>query len=142
MSHLAKLNLKTVQRSAQTDPVVARREKLTAKLDQQKLVLAAMREGKRYEVGEKHWRRNDNGERVLVDVVKQVRAWFFEQDNGWYVQCRYGNRVLNISGRSNAVFVNKLDEIAAVLDSLSAAAESGELDKALLLAAKSMTASG
>lgn len=142
MSHLAKLNLKTVQRVTHSDPVIARREKLIAKLDQQKLVLAAMGEGGRLEVKEQRWSHNANGERVQIEVVKQVRAWFFEQDNGWYVQCRYGNRVLNISGRSNAVFVNKFDEIASVLNALRAAAESGELDKAILVAAKSMTASG
>jgi hypothetical protein len=141
MSHLAKLNLKTVQRTVNADPVIARREKLIAKLDQQKLVLAAIKLGNQHEVVEKHWRQSASGERVRVDVIKRIGPWFFERDNGWYVQCRYGNRVLNISGRSNAVFVNKLEEVAAVLDALRAAADGGELDKAILLAAKSMTSS-
>ena len=137
MSHLAKLNLKTVQRTVNADPVIARREKIIAKLDQQKLVLAAIKLGNQHEVVEKHWRQSASGERVRVDVIKRIGPWFFERDNGWYVQCRYGNRVLNISGRSNAVFVNKLDEVAAVRDALRAAAENGKLDRAVLLAMKS-----
>ena len=140
MSVLAKLNLKTVQRVIQKDPVVARRDKLLGGIDEQKLVLDAMALGTTYEVKAKRWRNNETGERVLVEVNKRIRPWFFEQDNGWYVQCRYGSRVLSISGKSNAVFVNKLEEVAAVLDAFAAAAASGELDRAVLVAMKATTA--
>lgn len=140
MSVLAKLNLKTVQRVVQKDPVIARREKLLAGIAEQKLVLDAMALGNVYETKVKRWRENDVGERVLVEVNKRIRPWFFEQDNGWYVQCRYGSRVLSINGKSNAVFVNRLEEVAAVLAAFGAAAESGELDRAVLLAMKAKTA--
>ena len=140
MSVLAKLNLKTVQRVVQKDPIIFRRDKLLAGIAEQKLVLDAMVQGEQYEVKAKRWRKNDAGESVLVDVQKRVRPWFFEQDNGWYVQCRYGSRVLSISGKSNAVFVNKLDEVAAVLDAFGVAASGGELDRAVLLVMKAKTA--
>jgi hypothetical protein len=140
MSYLAKLNLKTVQRVVQKDPVIARRDKLLAGIAEQKLVLDAMALGNVYETKVKRWRENDTGERLLVEVNKRVRPWFFEQDNGWYVQCRYGSRVLSINGKSNAVFVDKLEDVAAVLAAFSAAAESGELDRAVLLAMKARTA--
>jgi len=137
MSYLAKLNLKTVQRVVMKDPIIARREKLLAGIAEQKLVLDAMINGESYIKDIKRWRENGNGEKVLMDVPKRVRAWFFQQDNGWYVQCRYGARILAISGRSNSVFVNKLDEVAAVLDAFKLAVEAGELDKAVLLAMRS-----
>ncbi|KIN79472.1 hypothetical protein [Sulfitobacter mediterraneus] len=136
MSHLAKLNLKTVQRNVQKDPVIARREKLLAGVAEQQKVLAAALSADEYTVKTKRWQTNDAGERVLVEHDKRVRAWFFEQDNGWYVQCRYGSRILNINGKSNAVFVDKLEGVAAVLEAFKAAAESGELDKAVVLATK------
>ena len=136
MSFLAKLNLKTVQRVIQKDPVIARREKLMAGVAEQKLVLDAMVRGETYEVPVKRWRENEAGERVQVDGAKLVRPWWFEQDNGWYVQCRYGSRILNINGRNNAVFVTRIDEVAAVLEAFRAAAEAGELDKAVLVAMK------
>ena len=52
------------------------------------------------------------------------------------MQCRYGARILTINGKSNAVFVNKLEDVAGVLDALKAATESGELDGAVLAAMK------
>lgn len=142
MSVLAKLNLKTVQRVIQKDPVIARRDKLLAGIAEQKLVLDAMMHGEQFEVAVKRWVENEAGERAQVDGTKRIRAWFFQQDNGWYVQCRYGSRVLSISGKSNAVFVNKLEEVEAVLAVFGAAAESGELDRAVLLAMKAKTGAG
>ncbi|KPA22691.1 hypothetical protein shim_09780 [Shimia sp. SK013] len=136
MSHLAKLNLKTVQRNVQKDPVIARREKLVAAIEEQSRVLAAALNGGEYTVKTKRWQTNDAGERVRVEHDKRVRAWFFEQDNGWYVQCRYGSRILNINGKSNAVFMDKLEGVAGVLEAFKLAAEGGELDKAVVLATK------
>lgn len=136
MSYIAKLNLKTVQRHVQRDPVIARREKLVAGIEEQGRVLAAVQAGDEYTVTVKRWRENEAGERELVDHDKRVRAWFFEQDGGWYVQCRYGSRVLNISGKSNAVFVDELGQVGGVLEAFSKAAQAGEFDKPVLLAMK------
>lgn len=140
MSYLVKLNLKTVQRNVQKDPVIARREKLAAAIDEQGQVLAAALKGEEYFVPTKRWRENEAGERVQVVAQKRVRPWFFAQDGGWYVQCRYGTRVLNINGKSNAVFVEQLGNVQAVLDAFKAAAESGELDKAVAFATKARSA--
>ena len=136
MSHLAKLNLKTVQRNVQKDPVIARRDKLTTAIEEQGKVLEAALAGNDYTVKVKRWQTNDAGARTRVEHDKRVRAWFFEQDGGWYVQCRYGSRILNINGKSNAVFVGKLEDVAAVLEAFKKAAETGELDKAIALATK------
>ncbi|AGI72996.1 hypothetical protein OA238_c29850 [Octadecabacter arcticus 238] len=135
MSALAKLNLKTVQRTVKQDPVLARRDKLVAAIEEQGRVLAAVVAGEEYTVKTKRWQTNDAGERVRVEHEKRVRAWFFEQDAGYYVQCRYGSRVLNINGKSNAVFVDKLNDVAGVIEAFKKAAETGELDKAVVEAA-------
>src|SRR6056297_3103622 len=74
---------------------------------------------------------NDQGERVLVKAERRVRPWFFEQDGGWYVQCRYGARVLLVDGSNNAVFVKSLKDVGPVLDAFQAAAKAGELDAAI-----------
>jgi hypothetical protein len=68
---------------------------------------------------------------VMVKTHRRVRPWFFEQDGGWYVQCRYGARVIAADGTNNAVFVKSLSEVAAVLDALLNAASAGELDAAI-----------
>lgn len=140
MSVLAKLNLKTVHRNLQKDPVIARREKLVAAIEEQGRVLTAAIAGQEYTVPVQRWQKTDTGERVRISGKKLVRRWFFEQDGGWYVQCRYGSRVLNINGKSNAVLVDKLEAVAAVLEAFKNAAVAGELDTAVALATKARIA--
>ena len=130
MTALAKLNFKTVTKSNTRDPVIARREKLVTALKEQKLVYAAALEGNDHRVQRHKWMTNEVGERVSVQTHRRVRPWFFEQDGGWYVQCRYGSRVIAAGGTNNAVFVKTLKDVETVLDAFVAAASSGELDTA------------
>lgn len=134
MSVIAKLNLKTVQRNTAKDPVTARRDKLVAGIEEQQRVLDAALRGEAYTVRVTRKVKNADGERVEQATEKRARAWHFEQDNGWYVQCRYGARVLYLNGKSNAVWVATLKEVAEVLADFKAAALAGELDKAVAMA--------
>ena len=131
MTHLAKLTFKTVDRSTKRDPIIARRDKLVAGLKEQKLVHAAALRKQDHRVERHKWMTNEQGERVAVKAMRTVRPWFFAQDGGWYVQCRYGARVIAADGTNNAVFVKSLDEVAAVLDAFLNAAAAGELDAAI-----------
>jgi hypothetical protein len=135
MGHLAKLNFKEFTRSVQADPVLVRRDKLLAAISEQKQVLEAATGGKSYIVSAMRTCTVD-GEKVRLKAERMVRPWFLEQDGGWYVQCKYGARPLRLSEKGNAVFVAKLDAVAAVLDAFKLAAMSGELDAALANAAK------
>jgi len=137
MTQLSKLSFKTVERTgAAKDPKLERRNKLVAALDEQKLVLAAKIKGDAHTKQHAKWMTNEQGERVQVKTRRQVKPWFFEQDNGWYVQCRYGARVLLVDGKNNAVFVSKLEQVSAVLDAFRAAAQTGELDAVIAQAAE------
>ena len=131
MNALAKLNFKTVTKTNTRDPVIARREKLITALKEQKLVHAGAVEGKDHRVERHKWMTNEYGERASVQTHRRVRPWFFEQDGGWYVQCRYGARVIAADGTNNAVFVKTLKEVLPVLDAFIAAASAGELDGAI-----------
>lgn len=135
MGHLAKLNFKEFTRTVQTDPVLVRRDKLLAAIAEQQKVLAAALNGESYTIAATRTRKVD-GEKVRTEIERIVRAWFSEQDGGWYVQCKYGARPLHLSEKGNAVFVPKLDAVAAVLEAFKLAAMSGELDAALASAAK------
>ena len=131
MTHLAKLTFKTVDRSTKRDPIIARRDKLVAGLKEQKLVHAAALKKEDHRVERHKWMTNDMGERVMVKTHRRVRPWFFEQDGGWYVQCRYGARVIAADGANNAVLVKTLEQVAGVLDAFLNAAAAGELDTAI-----------
>ena len=126
MNQLAKFTFKTLAKPAQVDPIERRREKIIAAIEVQKLVLAAALKGETFAVKAK----------VEGKADKAVRAWFVAQDGGHYVQCRYGARPLLLNATNNAVFVNKLEEVAAVLTAFAAAAKAGELDKAIAAVAE------
>jgi len=126
MKSLEKFTFKTLAKPAQVDPIERRREKIIAAIEQQKLVLAAALKGETFAVPAK----------VEGKADKAVRAWFVAQDGGHYVQCRYGARPLLLNATNNAVFVNKLEEVAAVLTAFAAAAKAGELDKAIAAVAE------
>lgn len=121
MSTLSKFTFKTLTKPAQLDPVQKRRDKIISAIEQQKLVLAATLKDGTYTVPSK----------TEGKPAKIIRPWFTAQDGGYYVQCRYGARPLLLNGANNAVFVNELDEVAAVLTAFAAAAKAGELDKAI-----------
>lgn len=138
MTHLSKFTFKSVTRHIQQpDPVAARRTKIVAAIDQQKLVLAAAVKGETYTIDQKRSVTNDAGETVQVIRPRTIRPWFFVQDDGWYVQCRYGLRVLLIDGKHNAVFAKNLTQVAEILDALRDATLAGDLDQALALTIKS-----
>lgn len=136
MTHLSKLKFTSVARVVAQDPTAKRREKLITALREQKAVHEAALAGDDYRVERSKWMVNEQGERVLVKTHRRVRPWFFAQDNGWYVQCRYGARVIAADGKNNAVFVKSLAEVSAVLDAFVAAVQAGEMDAVLAQAAE------
>jgi hypothetical protein len=140
MSVLAKLNVKSVQRTAYKSASEQRRAKLLSAIEEQMRVWADAIVGKDYVLAVRKWKTNAEGERVRVDAEKRVRAWFFEQDSGYYVQCKYGARALPIAGKGNAVFVKELGEVNAVLEAFYKAAAAGEFDAAVESVAKRKSA--
>jgi hypothetical protein len=84
MSHLTKLTVKSVIRTNKQDPVQQRRQKLVAGIEEQLKVAEAAVKGENYELLKKTWAKNQQGEKVLVERMRKVRKWFFEQDGGWY----------------------------------------------------------
>jgi len=128
MSALSKLTVKSVIRTSKQDPVQQRRQKLVAGIEEQLKVAEAALKGESYQVRRETWAKNEQGEKVLVERMRKVRAWFFEQDGGWYVQCKYGSKALALGKDGHAVFVKALADVEGALQALYAAAASGELD--------------
>lgn len=135
MTNLSKLTVKSVVRTNRQDPTQQRRQKLVAGIDEQQRVATAALQDEIYEVKRSGWVTDELGEKKLVERMRKVRAWFFEQDGGWYVQCKYGNRTLEL-GKGNAVFVKSLNDVNGALTALKSAVEAGELDNAIGAAAQ------
>lgn len=138
MSSLAKLTIKTVSRQNKLTPAEARRNNLLAAIDDQMKVAEAATRGEEYLVTRQRWAKNEAGERVRVERQRAVRAWFFEQDGGFYVQCKYGARALDLTKDGNAIFVKAVGDIAPVLETLRVAVVNGELDASIANAVSGM----
>lgn len=136
MSHLSKLSIKSVLRQDTLDPVQARRNKLLSAIEDQIKVAEAAAQGKQHIVAVSRWSKNDLGERVRTEHQRVTRAWFFAQDGGFYVHCKYGAKPIALSKDGNAVFVKQLIDVPSVLQAFYAAAAAGEFDSAIASAAK------
>lgn len=115
MGVLTGLAFTTVLRAAPRDPVQARRARFIDGLEEQRLVVAAA------QVGTAHV--NHKG--------RTVRAWFFQKAGHWYVQARYGARLITLNGAHNAIVVDSLTAVDTALELLIEATAAGELDGAL-----------
>lgn len=131
MRNLSDFTIKSVNRSGPKDPAQARRSKLLSRLKEQVSVLEAAKRGETYARTRTQWVTNDEGVRVQARKTRAVRPWFFEQDEGWYVQCRYGAKVLPIGDKGNAVVVAELEDVGDVLAAIQAAVTAGEFDDAI-----------
>ena len=136
MASLKTLTFKTIERNRRESEIIARRKKLLVKLEEQQKVLEHHVKGERYAVTRPKWMQNNQGERVIVQKQRIIRPWFFERDGGYYLQVKYGTRILSVDGVHNAIFVEAISDISGVLSELIAATEAGELDAAIAQALK------
>ena len=131
MTSLKTLTFKTMERNRRESEITARRRKLIVKLEEQQKVLEHHMKGEQYVVTGPKWMRNNHGERVLVEKQRVIRPWFFKRDGGYYLQIKYGTRILSVDGVHNAIFVEAISDLSGVLSELIAATEAGELDAAM-----------
>jgi len=137
MAPLKTLTFKTIERNRRESEITARRQKLIVKLEEQQKVLERHVKGEQYAVTRPKWMRNNHGERVLVQKQRVIRPWFFKRDGGYYLQIKYGTRILSVDGIHNAIFVEAISDLSEVLSKLITATEAGELDTAIAQALKS-----
>jgi len=64
-------------------------------------------------------------------VPKQVRKWFYENNGQWFLEIKYGNKVLPLAKDKTAIIVGKLDEMISVIEQIKQAALAKELDSAI-----------
>ena len=136
MTSLKTLTFKTIERNRRESEITARRRKLIVKLEEQQKVLEHRMKGEQYAVTRPKWMQNNHGERVLVQKQRVIRPWFFEKDSGYYLQVKYGTRILSADGIHNAIFVEAISDLSGVLTELIKATEAGELDAAITQALK------
>ncbi len=128
---LSSLNLDVSQKPTTIDTATHRRNNLLAKLDEQILIAQAMLKGEEY-FGKKAVRETDeDGEVTTTFVPKRVRKWFYENNGQWFLEIKYGNKVLQLAKDKSAIVVDKLEDMIDVIEQVKQAVLAKELDNAI-----------
>lgn len=134
MSALENLKFVAARKSRAANPVVQRRMKLCAKLQEQLDLCKAQQSGGVYTA--KRLRTvvdETSGAKTVVEVNKRVREWYWTAETGKvHLSVRYGASTLTLAkGGKNAIEVNSKAELIDTLKVLMAATANGELDEAI-----------
>ena len=132
MTVIAKLKLVSSKRERTTSPIVVRRTKLHAKLNEQLELATANKEGRVYAPKRIKTVTNADGNRVSVESVKRVKEWFWTgAGNKINLSVRYGSKTLELAKGKNAIELGTSDELITTLAALKEAVLAGELDESI-----------
>ena len=142
MTVIAKLKLVSSKKERIVNPIVARRNKLAGKIDEQLLFATAQRDGQIYAPKRlKNVVDKATGERKTVEATKRIKEWYWTNSAGKiHLSVRYGSKTLELAKGKNAIELNSGDELLATLVTLKEAVIAGELDDAIAQASDKLKA--
>ncbi len=141
MSFIAKLKLVASKRERNPSPIIVRRNKLAAKIEEQLQLATAQKEGRLYAPKRIKNVTNAEGERVAVETTKRVKEWYWTTpSNKINLSVRYGSKTLELSKGKNAIELSSGDELLSTLSMLKEAVIAGELDDAITNASDNLRA--
>ena len=142
MSALSKLKLVASKKERFISPVIARRNKLAGKIEEQLLFATAQRDGQIYAPKRlKNVKDKETGERKTIEATKRVKEWYWTNNAGKiHLSVRYGSKTLELAKGKNAIELNTGEELLATLATLKEAVLAGELDEAISQASDKLKA--
>lgn len=141
MSVIAKLKLVASKRERNLSPIIVRRNKLAAKIEEQLQLATAQKEGRLYAPKRIKNVTNAEGERVAVETTKRVKEWYWTTPANKINLCvRYGSKTLELSKGKNAIELSSGEELLSTLSMLKDAVIAGELDDVITNASDNLRA--
>lgn len=141
MSVIAKLKLVASKRERNLSPIIVRRNKLAAKIEEQLQLATAQKEGRLYAPKRIKNVTNAEGERVAVETTKRVKEWYWTTPANKINLCvRYGSKTLELSKGKNAIELSSGEELLSTLSMLKDAVIAGELDDVITNASYNLRA--
>jgi hypothetical protein len=132
MSFITKLKLVSSKRESNLSPIILRRQKLAAKIEEQLELARCQKNGILFAPKRLKTIKNEAGERVVVETTKRVKEWFWTTPtNKINLSVRYGSKTLELAKGKNAIELGSQDELIETLASLQNVVISGELDEAI-----------
>ena len=139
-SILSSFKLISAKRQVTTDPIQFRREKLSKMLDEQILMATAYVFNTEFQATRKKKVRDDNGNVQIVELPKNVKMWWFKQNNKLALTVRYGNRAIEFAKGKNAIELSDEKMLLSTLEDLKKAVMEGQLDEQLTQASNNVKA--
>jgi len=134
MAHPKSLTFTTLP-PIEVNPVIDRRTRMIARLEEQKLLL----KDPGYMRSVKVWIEKD-GKRQLVERLQRILPWWHIAPNGSVALfIRVGQSPVEFEKGKAAISVSSMEKMAGVIDTLIAAVRSGELDQQLAQASRAAT---
>lgn len=141
MSFIAKLKLVASKRERNLNPIIIRRNKLAAKIEEQLQLATAQKEGRLYAPKRVKNVTNAEGERVAVETTKRIKEWYWTTPANKINLCvRYGSKTLELGKGKNAIELGSGEELLSTLSMLKDAVIAGELDDAITNASDNLRA--
>ena len=141
MTFIAKLKLVASKRERNLSPILVRRNKLAAKIEEQLQLATAQKEGRLYAPKRIKTVTNELGERVAVETTKRVKEWYWTTPaNKINLSVRYGSKTLELAKGKNAIELSSGEELLSTLSMLKEAVIAGELDDAITNASDNLRA--
>jgi hypothetical protein len=142
MSVFSKLKLVASKKDRSVSPVVARRNKLVNKIEEQLLFATAQRDGEVY--APKRFKSvldKASGVRNTVESAKRIKEWYWTNSAGKInLSVRYGSKTLELAKGKNAIELSNFDELLTAFAALKEAVLAGELDDAISQASEKLKA--
>lgn len=129
MKHLGRLKLVAVLQKRTQNKIEIRRAKLIEKLEDQLAMAEALIKGENFRKYKQVWGIDERGERIKIDRIKRVRAWYWISAAGCYLSIFYGSRVIKLDGENTAITVGPRDKLPDTIRAVIDAVKAGELDK-------------
>jgi len=142
MSLITKLKLITNKLERNLSPIILRRQKLAAKIEEQLQLVQAQKDGRLYEPKRIKTVTNDAGERITLETTKRIKEWFWKTPNNKInLSVRYGSKTLILNNKgANCIELGTDDELIETLVLLKEVVINGELDEAITNASENLRA--
>ena len=110
------------------NPTLDRRTKIIARLEEQKRLHA----DPTYVRSARSWKKNETGERTVVEKRQRVSPWWASTPDGKHVFfIRSGWKTVEFERGKSGIAVSSLDKLSSIIDTVIAAVRNGELDAQL-----------
>ncbi len=141
MQMFSKLKLVSAQ-VERFSPVMARRAKLTSKIDHQIAAAKAAADGVVYAAKRQKFVKDDEtGARKQVEADTKVKHWWWTASSGkLMLAIKYGAKTIELAKGKNAIELASLQEVIDALGAVKEAVVAGELDAQIELVSGSLRA--